>query len=388
MREMISDKVRAVPPSVIRAMFDKAAAMEGVISLGIGEPDFDTPAEVCEKALADTLAGYTHYSPSQGYPDLRAELVAYLARVFGYEVSPANLVITGGGMGALTATCTALLNPGEEIILCEPYFGSYRAHIEFGGGRMVLSPTRFEEGFLPSVERIAAAVTPRTKAILLNSPNNPTGAITPPGVLDGLAALAREKDLVVISDEVYDRLVFTGRHDSIVTRPGMAERTVVIGSFSKAFAMTGWRLGWLFAPPALAKAILKVVAFYTSCAPSVSQRAALAALRMGDAFVNQMHEEFQARCQLAYRRLQAMPGVAVNPVQGSFYIFPRLDALAGGPAQAFCEALLERERVVVIPGESFGPSGAGCVRLACTVNRDKLSEALDRLERFLATWRA
>ncbi len=381
MREMISDKVRAVPPSVIRAMFDKAAAMEGVISLGIGDPDFDTPAEVCEKALADTLAGYTHYSPSQGYPDLRAELVAYLARVFGYEVSPANLVITGGGMGALTATCTALLNPGEEIILCEPYFGSYRAHIEFGGGRMVLSPTRFEEGFLPSVERIAAAVTPRTKAILLNSPNNPTGAITPPGVLDGLAALAREKDLVVISDEVYDRLVFTGRHDSA----GMASARWGSAPF-QAFAMTAGVGG--SSPPRHGHGHPQGGGLLHLLPPRVSQRAALAALRMGDAFVNQMHEEFQARCQLAYRRLQAMPGVAVNPVQGSFYIFPRLDALAGGPAQAFCEALLERERVVVIPGESFGPSGAGCVRLACTVNRDKLSEALDRLERFLATWRA
>lgn len=382
MESKVSDVVRNAPASVIREMFQRAKNYDNVISLGIGDPDFDTPAPVCRAALADALDGRTHYTSSQGDPELLAELADYLNRRHAFDARPENLLITHGGMGALAACMQALLNPGDEVIIPEPLFPDYLAHVEFAGGRPVLVPTRPADGFAPRPEAVEAAVTPRGKVLLLNSPNNPTGAVLTPETLEGLAKVARERDLIVISDEVYDRLVFGGEHRSIYNLAGMRERTVVIGSFSKSFAMTGWRLGWALGPEWFMPHLLNVVTHNTSCANSVSQRAGLAALRQDDEVVEAMAREFAARCRLVFEALSSMEGVEVSPPRGSFYLFPRIAGLAGG-ARRFALELLDREQVAVAPGEAFGPSGADCVRLACTVDQDRLAEAMTRLDRFL-----
>ena len=382
MREKISKSVREVGKSIIREMSIRASAYDNVISLGIGEPDFDTPEEVCNAALQDALKGFTHYTPSRGYEDLIAALLDYIEASRGLRLNPEQLTITHGGMGALTAVLKAILDPGDEVILLEPHFPAYRAQVAFCGGRTVPVPTSFEDGFVVDPPRVEKVITSHTKALLINSPNNPTGSVIPTNVLDELARLAVENDLFVISDEVYDRLVFDGTHESIYTRPGMRERTVVINSFSKAFSMTGWRIGYCYGPEWLIDEVVKVATFFNSCPNSVGQRAALSALRMKQTVFDEMAAEYEARCQLVYGRLETMPGIKVHPSQGSFYLFPNVEEIMED-ATRFALELLDREQVVVIPGEAFGSSGKGCVRISCTVNQAQLSEAMNRFERFV-----
>lgn len=378
----VARAVRELMPSKIREMGLRASGLEGVISLGIGEPDFPTPEDVCRRALEDALGGATHYAPSQGDPQLLRELRAYLEARYRVPLQEENLLITSGGMGALTGFFRTVLDPGDEVLVPEPHFPEYRAHIELAGGKMVHVPTCLEESYVPQAAELEKALTPRSKVLLLNSPNNPTGSVIPGHVLDQLAVVAREADLLVVCDEVYDRLVFDGcTHESMATRPGMRERTVVIGSFSKAFAMTGWRLGYAFGPVELIKEMTKVVTYYTSCASSVSQRAGLAALRQAQGQVGAMVAEFQRRRDMVYEALLSIPGVRVCKPQGAFYIFPNLESITQD-TEEFAIRLLEQERVVVVPGAPFGPSGQGCVRLAFTVGMSKLQEAMQRFVRF------
>jgi len=379
----VSNVVKALKPSKIREMTLLASSMEGVISLAIGEPDFHTPTDVCEKALQDAMDGATHYAPSRGDPELLEELKGYLQRRYGLPLAKSNLLITAGGMGGLTAIFRTVLNSGDEVLVPEPHFPEYMAHVELAGGRLIRVPTEVEEGYALRPEEVRKRITSKTKVLLLNSPNNPTGAVLEGEVLDELARIALEADLLVVSDEVYDRLVFDGRrHESIITRPGMFQRTVVIGSFSKAFAMTGWRLGYAFGPPDVMEEMTKVVTYYTSCASSVSQRAALAALRRSQKFADEMRDEFQRRRDLVYRALMEIPEVKVNRPAGAFYIFPSLEALVED-GHEFAIKLLEKERVAVVPGEPFGPSCKRCVRIAFTVKRELLSEAMERIRRFV-----
>jgi aspartate/methionine/tyrosine aminotransferase len=386
MSSALSRVVRAVPPSKIREMFTAAEAYPQAISLGIGEPDFPTPEPVVRAALADALAGHTHYTASQGDPELRAALAAHLSPRYGVELGPEDILVTTGGMGALTAFFRAVCDPGDEVILPEPHFPAYRAMIEFVGGKVVYAHTRLEDGFVLRPEAVEAALGPRSKVLLLNSPNNPTGAMIPPATLDRLAELALAHDLVVVSDEVYDRIVFGEvPHQSIYTRPGMAQRTCVVGSFSKGFAMTGWRLGWAFGPRWLLEGMLKVATFYTSCPSSVSQRAALAALAQPASTYDRMVEAFRRRRDMAVAMLREVPGVRVEPPPGSFYLFPDLGEICDD-TERFAQQLLQREQVVVIPGGAFGPSGERCIRLALTVGEARLQEALTRLRRFARAW--
>jgi aminotransferase len=387
MKDKIATSVRNIVPSVIREMSLKAAAYKDVISLGIGEPDFDTPGEISQGALDDALNGYTHYTPSRGYTDLLQELSRSIKEHSGLELDDSQLLITHGGMGGLTACLRAVLEPGEEALVPEPHFPSYGAQIAFAGGEMVYIPTSFEDGFILRPESVEKALTPKTKILIVNTPNNPTGSIIPGQVLDDLSEIAVERDLLVLSDEVYDRLVFKGRHESIYTRPGMSERTVVVNSFSKAFAMTGWRLGYAYGPAWLIEEMLKVVTYQTSCASSISQRAALAALRAEKGQFEAMWTKFRERCDLVFKRLKKMPGIRVHPTAGSFYVFPNIAEITPD-CERFALDLLAQEQVVVVPGVAFGPSGKGCVRLACTVNKDRLAEAMDRLERFVRRYRA
>lgn len=382
MKEKIAASVRNIASSVIREMSLRAAKYPDVLSLGIGEPDFHTPEAICNAALQDAAAGATHYTPSRGDDELVSALRAHLFRERGLELDPSRILVTHGGMGGLVAVLRALLEPGDEVIVPEPFFPSYRAQIGLVNGTTALVPTDFEDGFVLSAERVAAAITPKSKVLLINSPNNPTGSVIPGTVLDELARLAVERDLVVISDEVYDHLVYEGRHESIFTRPGMAERTVVINSFSKTFAMTGWRIGFSFGPAWLIDEMLKVAMFYTSCPSSVGQRAALAALHTDPAVFAAMEREFEARCRLAWQRLQAMPAIRVHPASGAFYLFPSVADVTANDT-AFAMDLLDEEQVVVVPGSAFGPSGVGCVRISCTIDTAALSEAMDRIERFI-----
>jgi len=385
MKSKISTAVSQIPLSGIREMWQRAAQYDNYISLGIGEPDFNTPKEICNQALEDALQGATHYTQSQGDAELLKAIQVYLHERLGEDLSTRQIVVTTGGVGGLTSFFRAVLNPGDEVLLPDPYFPPYRHHIEWVGGRAVHVQTRFENSFVPTPQALEAAITPQTKVLLLNSPNNPTGAVIPAETLDDIARIVVEKDLLVLSDEVYERLLFDGlAHESIRTRPGMEERTVVVHSFSKSFAMTGWRIGYAFGPEWLIESMIKVVSSTTSCAPSVSQRAALAALRLDPKVLNAMVEEFRGRRDHAYEVLQQLPGVKVHKPKGTFYIFPDISQITKDSRQ-FALDLLDKEQVVVVPGESFGPSGKGCVRIALTVNQEVLKEAFKRIQHFIST---
>lgn len=385
MKERISERIRSLRYSVIREMSQRAAAHDDVITLGIGEPDFDTPESVSRRAYQDALCGHTHYTPSQGDPELLKALSDRIGRESGQPVSPSQILITHGGMGGLTAALRTLLEEGQEVILPEPHFPDYLAHIAFSGGKVNTLTTRFEDGFIPQPESLEKSITENSKILLLNSPNNPTGALIPGSVLDELAQIAVERDLLVISDEVYDQMVFSGEFQSISTRPGMAERTVVIKSFSKTYAMTGWRIGYSYGPTWIIEQMLKVVNYATACASSVGQRAALAALQADQKPFQEMRKAFARRIELVYDRLQKMEGIRALKPSGSFYIFVDISRITRD-SRAFALDLLDKEQVVVVPGYAFGPSGEGCVRLACTVDRERLTEAMDRLERYLSSY--
>lgn len=383
MKSKISTAVSQIPLSGIREMWKRAEKFENVISLGIGEPDFNTPKEICQQALQDALQGATHYTQSQGDPELLKAIQMYLHGRLGEDFSILQIVVTTGGVGGLTSFFRTVLNPGDEVIIPEPYFPPYRHHIEWVGAKAVPLQTRFENGFVPTPEALEAAITPHSKVLLLNSPNNPTGAIIPAETLDSIARIVLERDLLVLSDEVYERILFDGRtHESIRTRPGMKERTVVVHSFSKSFAMTGWRIGYAFGPEWLIESMIKVVSSTTSCAPSVSQRAALAALRIDAEVIDAMAEEFRKRRDQAYEVLEKLPGVKVHKPGGTFYIFPDISQITKDSGQ-FALDLLDEEQVVVVPGEAFGPSGKGCLRISLAVKQEVLKEALERIQRFI-----
>ena len=385
MKSKISKAVSQIRVSGIREMWKRAAEFDNVISLGIGEPDFSTPKEICDQALRDAIGGATHYTQSQGDPELIKAIQQYLHNRLGEDFSTSQIVVTTGGIGGLSSFFRTVLDPGDEVLLPEPYFPPYRHLIEWVGAKAVHVQTSFENGFTPTPEALEAAITPSSKVLLLNSPNNPTGAVIPAETLHNIARIALERDLLVLSDEVYDRLLFDGAaHESIRTRSGMRERTVVVHSLSKSFAMTGWRIGYAFGPEWIIESMIKVVSSCTSCAPSVSQRAAIAALRLDETIINTMVAEFRARRNQAYEALNDLSGVRVHKPAGTFYIFPDISLITNNSFQ-FALDLLKEEQVVVVPGETFGPSGKGCVRLALTVNRERLSMAMERIRRFIKT---
>ena len=378
----MSESIRDLRYSVIREMGQLAQGMTDVINLGIGEPDFPTPSQITARAFEDAQNGCTHYTPSQGDPELLEKLADHLSPATGRPVTPAMILVTHGAMGALSAAFRTLLEPGEEVLLPEPHFPDYLAHITFARGVAVPVETRFDQGFLPDPDAVEAAVTPKTRILLLNSPNNPTGSVLPGDLLDRMADIARRHNLVVISDEVYDRITFTGPPESIYTRPGMDTRTLVVKSFSKTYAMTGWRIGFCYGPESLISQMLKVVNYSTACASSVGQRAAIAALDLDPQVIHQMTARFEQRVNLVCDRLTAMPGVRLVRPQGSFYVFADIHRIHPN-SREFALRLLNREQVVVVPGYAFGNSCEGCVRIACTLPRERLNQAMDRIEKFV-----
>lgn len=384
MNTKLSSHVTPLRFSVIRSMLERASAYENVISLSIGEPDFDTPSFVCEAAMKDAMKGFTHYAASWGDPDLRAALLEAERAKSGLPWQGENLLITSGAMHGLLAVMRTILDEGDEVVSPAPCFSDYLGHCVLAGGRLVQVPTSFDNGFLPTLEAMEKAVTPHTRALLINSPCNPSGIVLDAPTLDMLAEFAVRHDLIVISDEVYDSITFRGKAESIATRPGMFERTVVLNSFSKAFAMTGWRVGYALGPSWLMKEMVKVLSYSVASTGTPNQRAALAALTGPKEEFEAFREAYRRRTHLAAARLNAMPGVRCLEPAGTFYLFPHIEA-AKGDSLAFALDLLDKKQVIVVPGFPFGPEETvdGCVRIACTVDEEKLAEAMDRIEDYL-----
>jgi aminotransferase len=376
-------RVKAVPPSGIRRFFDIIATMTDVISLGVGEPDFDTPREIVEAGVESLREGRTHYTSNYGTLELRRALSDHLDARYGVRYDPVGeILITVGASEAVDLALRATCDPGDEVVLHEPSYVSYVPGIVFAGGVPVLVPTRFEDDFALDPAAVEAAITPRTKALFLGYPCNPTGAVLPPAVQDELAAIAERHDLLVYSDEIYDRLAYGSyTHRAFSSLPGMRERTILMGGFSKAYAMTGWRVGWLCAPAHLLEGIVKVHQYGIMSAPTIAQDAALVALVDGEPDVERMVAEYDRRRRMFVDGLNAL-GLDTFEPRGAFYAFPRITS-TGLDSETFTEKLLEEERVAVVPGGAFGPSGEGHVRACYATSYEKLEEALERMGRFV-----
>jgi aminotransferase len=379
----LAERVRSVPPSGIRKFFDILATMTDVISLGVGEPDFDTPRSIIEAGVESLREGRTHYTSNYGTIELRRALADHLQRLYGVEYDPkTELLITVGASEAVDLALRATCDPGDEVILHEPSYVAYVPAIVFAGGTPVHVATRFEDDFALDPAAVEAVITPRTKALFLGYPCNPTGAVLPDAVQDELALIAERHDLLVYSDEIYDRLAYGSyRHRAFSSLPAMRERTVLMGGFSKAYAMTGWRIGWLAAPAEIVEGILKIHQYTIMTAPTVAQDAALVALVEGEPDVARMLAEYDRRRRLVVDGFNAMSLETFEP-RGAFYAFPRITS-TGLDAETFSRRLLEEERVAVVPGNAFGPSGAEHVRACYATSYERLEEALSRIGRFV-----
>lgn len=377
-----------MPPSGIRRFFDILAEMKDVISLTIGEPDFTTPEPITRAAIESLEAGETHYTANGGMIELRELIAANLRDRYGVSYNPrSELLVTVGASEGLDAAMRATLNPGDEVVYHEPCFVAYGPCIELAGGTAVPVSTTLETDFRVTPEMIRGAITPRTKGIFLGYPNNPTGAVLDRDELVAIAEIAEEHDLLVYSDEIYDRLVYgEHRHTAFSALPGMRERTVLFGGFSKSYAMTGWRIGYVAAPAELMAGIAKVHQYGIMCAPTPAQYAAIEALRSGEPHVVEMREEYDRRRRYIVDRFNAIGMPTFEPM-GAFYCFPQVSHATGMDESAFAEQLLAEEHVGVVPGVAFGPSGAGHVRVCYATAYEQIVEAMDRIERFAARHR-
>jgi aminotransferase len=382
MRNFVSRKVVQTPPSGIRKFFDIAATMENVISLGIGEPDFVTPQPILQAGIDSLQRGETQYTSNSGTIELRSALGDHLQRLYDVTFNPEDeILVTVGVSEALYLAMTAVLDPGDEVIIPEPCFVSYAPEVSFAGGVPVMVPTYVEDGFRVTAETIAAAISERTKAILLGYPNNPTGAVMTRALLEEIAGLAITHDLLLVSDEIYDQLVYGVEHVCVPSLPGVAERTILLGGFSKDYAMTGWRIGYACAPPQLLAAMRKVHQYTIMSAPTTAQAAAVVALEAGQEHVARMRSEYDRRRRLIVDGFNTL-GLDCFEPHGAFYAFPSI-ARSGMDSDSFAMRLLEEEEVAVVPGDAFGQSGAGFVRASYATAYEKIEEALNRMERFM-----
>jgi aminotransferase len=378
----LTDRVRRIPASGIRRFFDMISGMEGVISLGVGEPDFSTPEPLREAAVRSIREGRTAYTSNYGTIELREALSEHLRRLYGLEYDPrGEMLITVGVSEALDITCRSVLGPGDEMIIPDPSYVAYIPAVALTDATPVLVPTRVETQFAVTAGEIEKHITPRTKALLLGYPNNPTGAVLPREELGRIAEVAERHDLLVIADEIYDRLTYGLDHTSFASLPGMRERTVLLGGFSKDYAMTGWRVGYACAPAELLEAMMKVHQYVIMSAPTAAQAAALEALRSGEPHVRAMLAEYDRRRRFVVEGLNSI-GLPTFEPRGAFYAFPDVRP-TGLSSEAFVEALLREEKVVTVPGDVFGPSGAGYVRICYASSMENLEEALERIERFV-----
>jgi aminotransferase len=378
----LAQSVIGLKPSGIRKFFDIVATMKDVISLGIGEPDFVTPEPIIEAGIRALHAGETHYTSNAGLFELRQAITDHIDKTYGVRYDPyTEAIITVGVSEALYLTMTALLNPGEEVLIPTPCFVSYQAEVILAGGKPVEIPTFVEDGFQVEPERLEAAITPQSKAILLGYPNNPTGSVYSREVLLEIARLAEKHDLIVISDELYDQLVYGVQHVCFPSLPGMWPRTILLGGFSKNYAMTGWRAGFACGPGNIIKGLVRVHQYTIMSAPTMSQAAALEAILHGQPFVEQMRQEYDRRRKLIVGGLNRL-GLPTFEPRGAFYAFPNV-AITGMDDETFAQKLLAEERVAVVPGNSFGAGGEGFVRCSYATAYEKIEEALSRIEDFM-----
>jgi aminotransferase len=380
-QSFVATKVQAVPPSGIRRFFDIAATMDDVISLGIGEPDFATPPAIVRAGIDSLQAGETHYTSNSGIAELRVALAGHLERLYGLRYDPdTELLITVGVSEALYLALAATVDHGDQVIVPEPCFVSYNPEVIFAGGVPVNVPTTMENDFQLLAAQVQEALTPQTRALLLGYPNNPTGAVMSRERLLDVARLAEQHDLLVISDEIYDRLVYGVEHTCFPTLPGMRQRTILLGGFSKAYAMTGWRIGYAAAPADILGGMRKVHQYTIMSAPTTAQYAALEALRTGEDAVQEMRARYDRRRRLIVDGLNSI-GLACFEPRGAFYAFPSI-AATGMTDGDFSERLIVEEKVACVPGSAFGACGAGHVRCSYATAYEQIEQALERMARF------
>ncbi len=381
-RDYVSQTVQNLRPSGIRKFFDIAATMEDVVTLGIGEPDFVTPSHIIEKGIESLRRGQTAYTSNSGTIELRRAITQYIERLYGVHYNPDDQVlVTVGVSEAMWLALRAILDPGDEVLVPEPCFVANAASVEMAGGIPIRVETFVKDDFQVTGAMLEAAITPRTKAILINYPNNPTGAILTRERLQEIADLAEKYDLLVLSDEIYERLVYDAEHINFASLPGMYERTILMSGVSKSFAMTGWRIGYVCASQPIMEGIRKLHQYLIMSAPTIGQVAALEALSCGEADVREMVAEYDQRRRLIVDGFNNLGLTCFEP-RGAFYAFPSI-AASGMTDEEFCERLLQEEHVAMIPGSAFGPSGSGFVRTCYATKRDHIELALERLARFM-----
>lgn len=386
MRNPISDKAVQIQPSGIRKFFDIVSEMKDAISLGVGEPDFDTPWRIREEGIYSLEKGRTYYTSNSGLKELRAEICAYLDRHYGLYYDPEKeVLVTVGGSEAIDLAFRAMLNPGEEVIIPQPSYVSYLPCALLADGVPVIVNLQEKNEFKLTAGELLGAITPKTKILVLPFPNNPTGAVMARPELEEIARVCVEKDIFVVSDEIYSELTYGNAHCSIASIEGMRERTIVINGFSKSHAMTGWRLGYACGPEQILKQMLKIHQFAIMCAPTNSQYAAVEGLRNCDDEVCEMRAEYDRRRRFMLGRLRGMGLQCFEPF-GAFYIFPNI-AKFGLTSDEFAMRFLEEQRVAVVPGTAFGASGEGFLRISYASSLDHLKTAMERLEKFISMLR-
>ncbi len=382
MKEFLADKITQLKPSGIRKFFDIVATMKDVISLGIGEPDFATPEPIIRAGIKSLEMGETHYTSNQGLIKLREAVADQIHKLYGVNYDPATEILMSVGVSeALYLIFTAILDPGDEVIIPNPCFVSYQAEVDLAGGVAVEIPTFMKDNFEPEPDLIERAITPRTKAIFIGYPNNPTGAVASRETLLRIAEIAEKHDLLVISDEIYDRLVYGVEHICFPSLPNMRERSVLLGGFSKAYAMTGWRIGYVAAPAHILQGLVRIHQYTVMSAPTVSQYAAIEALRVGEPYVQQMLAEYDRRRKLIVKGFNRL-GLDTFEPKGAFYAFPKVSN-CGLSDEEFCDRLLKEAGVAMVPGTAFGAAGAGFARASYATSYEKIEEALQRIETFL-----
>ena len=387
MRNPLSDKVINIKPSGIRKFFDIVSEMKDAISLGVGEPDFDTPWHVREEGIYSLEKGRTFYTSNSGLKELKQEISLYLDRRIHVQYDyNKEIMVTVGGSEAIDLAMRAMINPGDEVLIPQPCYVSYQPCCELADGVPVFINLKEENEFKLTAKELLDSITDKTKLLVLAFPNNPTGAVMTKEDLEPIAKICIEKDIVVISDEIYSELTYSGEHTSIASLPGMRERTVVINGFSKAYAMTGWRLGYAAAPELILSQMLKIHQFAIMCAPTTSQYAAVSAMREGDADVAKMRESYNQRRRYVVRRLRDMGMECFEPY-GAFYVFPSIKRF-GMSSDEFATKLLQAQKVAIVPGTAFGDCGEGFLRISYAYSLKNLEIALDRIEKFVKTLEA
>jgi aminotransferase len=385
-KSCISERASTLPPSGIRKFFDLLSSIEGVISLGVGEPDFVTPWHICEAAIYSLEKGYTMYTSNKGMPELRTELAKHLESRFGLTYDPDDeILITVGVSEGLDLAMRAILNPGDEVIMPDPCYVAYPAAVSLAGGTPVQVPTTEENNFEITADDIEPRITQRTKAILLGYPCNPTGAVLSKEELAQIAELAKRYNLLVISDEVYDRLVYGVEHTCLATMPGMREHTILLNGFSKAYAMTGWRIGYAASNKEIVGAMTKIHQYTMLCASIMGQTAAIEALKADDSEVDAMVRDYDRRRRVMVKGFRDI-GLSCFEPKGAFYAFPSIK-ITGMTSEEFAEKLLMEEKVAVIPGSAFGQCGEGYIRCCYATSLPEIEEALKRMGRFVQKYR-